>query len=165
MKAKSQRRATKKNFLPLMGHDPIAFEQMLNYLYKDTVALSKKQTTAVARLAEIHELFSLAKYYDLGDLQKKIVKLFSGSRTVSKVTPVEFFDWSEDMWHEELDHENGPFHVYFKQVAPMLLKEVEPAGMKELVRIIKAGGGFAEELFRASLAVSFFFLDDLFWFG
>lgn len=60
-KAKSSKRATKQNLIQLMAHDPVAFEQMLQYLYKDTFQLSKTKPSAFDRMAEIRELMSLAK--------------------------------------------------------------------------------------------------------
>ena len=153
MKAKSSKRATKRNSLSLMAHDAVAFEQMLQYLYKDHFQLSKSKSSALARIAEIHELFSLAKHYMLPGLQKQIVKLFSGSKMLAKITPTTFFDWAEDMYYEELDHENGPFKSYFARVAPALLCTVEPGLVNDLCRMVKMGGGFAEELFKASHTV------------
>ena len=152
-KAKSSRRATKHNTLLLMAHDAVAFEQMMQYLYKDKFQLSRAKTTAIARIAEIKELFSLAKHYQLEGLQKQIVKMFSSSKMLAKISPATFFDWAEDMYYEEIDHENGPFKDYFAQVAPNLMRTLEPAVIKDLCRMIKLGGGFAEELFKATHSV------------
>lgn len=58
------------------------------------------------------------------------------------------------MYYEELDHDNGPFKVYLSMVAPMLMKAADEATMKDLVRMIKQGGGFAELLFIAATTVS-----------
>lgn len=154
-KAKSSKRATKQNILTLMAHDPVAFEQMLQYLYKDKFQLSKTKLTALDRIAEIHELMSLAKLYVLPGLQKQIVKLFSTSKILAKITPATFFDWAEDMYYEELDHENGPFKTFFARVAPSLMRCVDPSLMKDLCRMVNLGGGFAEELFRATHTVCF----------
>lgn len=137
-----------------MTHDAVAFEQMLQFLYKDKFLTSKNKHTALERLGEFKELMSLAKHYVLPGLQKQVVKLFSSSKTLSKVPPLTFFDWAEDMYHEELDHEKGPFKVYMSKVAPTLLKGADAATMKELVRMVKHGGGFAEQLFIAAITVS-----------
>ncbi|CAD6590624.1 MAG: hypothetical protein ASARMPRED_004941 [Alectoria sarmentosa] len=149
-RAKANKRATKQNTLALMTHDAIAFEQMLQFLYKDKFLMSKNKNTAFARLGELKELMSLAKHYVLPSLQKQVVKLFSSSKILGEVAPGVFFDWAEDMYHEELDHDNGPFKVYFSKVAPMLMKGANEATMKDLVRMIKQGGGFAEQLFIAA---------------
>ena len=153
-KAKANKRATKQNTLPLMPHDAVAFEQMLQFLYSDKLLLSKNKNTPVERLGEFRELMSLAKHYILPGLQKLVVKLFSRSEILAKVPPGTFFDWAEDMYHEELDHENGPFKVYLSKVSPMLMKGVDEATRKDLARMIKQGGGFAEQLFVASATVS-----------
>ena len=148
-KAKGKKRKTKQDILPLMSHDPVAFQQMLQYLYNDKFNLSK-QNTAMLRIKEIHELMSLAKHYVLPGLQKQIVKLFSNSKLLSKITLGTFFDWAEDMYYEELDHENGPFKQFFSRVSPPLLKDMDEAMIENLVKMVKQGGGFAEELFKAA---------------
>ena len=121
--------------------------------------MSKNKHTALARLGEFKELMSLAKHYILPDLQKQVIKLYSSSKILSKVPALTFFDWAEDMYHEELDHENGPFKVYLSKVAPMLLKSADPASMKELVRMVHQGGGFAGQLFIAATTVRSFSID------
>ena len=153
-KAKANKRATKQNTLPLMAHDAIAFEQMLQFLYKDKFLMSKNKSSPDERLGEFKELMSLAKHYVLPGLQKQVVKLFSSSKILSKITSGHFFDWAEDMYFEELDHENGPFKVYLSRVAPTLVKGADEATMKELVGMVKHGGGFAEQLFIAAATVS-----------
>ncbi|KAL2037765.1 hypothetical protein N7G274_009490 [Stereocaulon virgatum] len=156
-KAKANRRATKQNTLPLMPHDPVAFEQMLQFLYKDRFNLTADPPkpappiTAIERMREIHELFSLAKHYQLPNLQKQVVKLFSHARMLSKVTPATFFDWAEDMYYEELDHDVGPFKAYFSRVAPVMLREAKEETLTELYRMTAQGGGFSCELFKAAL--------------
>lgn len=152
-KAKANKRATKQNLLPLMAHDAVAFEQMLEYLYKDHFKLSKTKATALERIAEIHELMSLAKHYVLPGLQKQVVKLFSGSKILAKITPGTFFDWAEDMYYEELDHKKGPFKAFFARVAPPLMRCVDASVKEDMCRQIKLGGGFAEELFKAACTV------------
>ena len=154
-KAKASKRATKQNTLLLMPHDAIAFEQMLQFLYKDKFLLSKNNNTPVERLGEFKELMSLAKHYILPGLQKSVVKLFSSSKLLAKVPSGTFFDWAEDMYYEELDHENGPFKVYLSKVSPMLIKGADEATRKALARMIKQGGGFAEQLFVAAITASF----------
>lgn len=67
-----------------------------------------------------------------------------------------FFDWAEDMWYEELDHEKGPFKVYFARVAPMLMRGAGPSVVGELRGMVKQGGGFAEEILGAVFQVSLF---------
>ena len=153
-KAKANKRATKQNTLPLIAHDAIAFEQMLQFLYKDKFLMSKTKHTPLARLGEFKELMSLAKHYVLPGLQKQIVKLFSSSKIQAKVPPSAFFDWAEDMWHEELDHDSGPFKVYLTKVAPTLVKGADEATKKEILRMVNQGGGFAEQLFIAVSTVS-----------
>lgn len=160
-KAKANKRATKQNTLPLIAHDAIAFEQMLQFLYKDKFLMSKTKHTPLARLGEFKELMSLAKHYVLPGLQKQIVKLFSSSKIQAKVPPSAFFDWAEDMWHEELDHDNGPFKVYLTKVAPMLVKGADEATKKEILRMVNQGGGFAEQLFIAVSTVSFALLERI----
>ena len=137
-----------------MTHDAIAFEQMLQFLYKDKFLLSKTKSTSEARLGEFKEIMSLAKHYVLPGLQKQVVKLFSSSKILEKVSPATFFDWAEDMYYEELNHDNGPFKVYLAKVAPPLMKTADQATMNDLVPMIKQGGGFAEQLFIAAAAVS-----------
>lgn len=153
-KAKANKRVTKQNTLPLMPHDAIAFEQMLQFLYKDKFPLSQTKGTPSERLGEFKELMSLAKHYVLPDLQKQIVKLFSSSKILSKIPPGRFFDWAEDMYYEELDHDSGPFKLYLSRVAPTLIKGVDEGTMKELVGMVSQGGGFAEQLFIAAATVS-----------
>ena len=136
-----------------MPHDVVAFEQMLQFLYKDKFLLSKKKTTPIARLEEFKELMSLAKHYVLPSLQKQVVKLFSSSKMLARIPPGSFFEWAEDMYYEELDHEQGPFKVYLSKVAPMLMKAADEATRKDLIQMINNGGGFAEQLFIAATTV------------
>lgn len=136
-----------------MPHDVVAFEQMLQFLYKDKFLLSKNKTTPIARLEEFKELMSLAKHYVLPCLQKQVVKLFSTSKMLAKIPPGSFFDWAEDMYYEELDHEKGPFKVYLSKVAPTLMKAADEATRKDLAHLINNGGGFAEQLFMAATTV------------
>ena len=161
-KAKANRRAAKQNTLPLLPHDAVAFEQMLQFLYKDKFLLSKNKTSPHDRLKELGELMSLAKHYGLPGLQKQIIKLFSSSKILSKITPGVFFDWAEDMYSEEIDHENGPFKMYFSRVAPTLIKTVDEATKNELKRMVAQGGGFAEQLFNAAVTVGSLCLHFLF---
>ena len=137
-----------------MPHDAIAFEQMLQFLYKDKFLLSKNKNTPAERLGEFKELMSLAKHYVLPALQKQIVKLFSSSKIVAKIPPGLFFDWAEDMYYEEIDHENGPFKIYLSRVAPTLVKAADEQTKKDMARMVNQGGGFAEQLFIAVAAVS-----------
>lgn len=152
-KARANRSDSKKTHLSLMAHDRNAFNQMLHYLYYDSFTLTK-DPTSVEYLDEIKELMSLAKHYVLPGLQKQVVKLFTSSKLMEVMTLSEFFDWAEDMYFEEIDHENGPFKVYFSKVAPALMKKVDEGTKKELSRMIKHGGGFANELFLAVFTVS-----------
>ena len=147
-----------------MTHDAIAFEQMLQYLYKDKFLLSKHKKSTDERLGELKELMSLAKHYVLPDLQKQVVKFFSSSKILSKISHGRFFEWAEDMYYEELDHENGPFKVYMSKVAPTIMREANAATRKELVGMVKQGGGFAEQLFIAAATVRPSSLDDT-WSG
>ena len=153
-KAKGRKRASKQNTLALMAHDAIAFEQMLQFLYKDKFLLSKNKHTPAERLGEFKELMSLAKHYVLPNLQKQIVKLFSSSKILYKIPPSHFFDWAEDMYYEEIDHENGPFKVYLSRIAPTLMKTADEGTMKQMARMVNQGGGFAEQLFVAATNVS-----------
>ena len=153
-KAKGNKRATKQNTLALMAHDAIAFEQMLQFLYKDKFLLSKNKNTPAERLGEFKELMSLAKHYVLPSLQKQIVKLFSNGKILHKIPPGHFFDWAEDMYYEELDHDNGPFKLYLSKIGPTLMKTVDEGTMKQLARMVNQGGGFAEQLFVAAATVS-----------
>jgi hypothetical protein len=59
------------------------------------------------------------------------------------------------MYYEELDHENGPFKAFFARVAPPLMRCLDPIVLKDICRMVKLGGGFAEELFLAAHAVWF----------
>lgn len=145
-----------------MAHDKIAFDQMIQFLYKDKFLLCEDNTTPLERMGEFKELMSIAKHYVLPGLQKQIVKIFSSSKIMDKVSPGVFFDWAEDMYSEELDHENGPFKVYLAKVAPTLMKGVDEATKKALSHMIKQGGGFAEQLFIAAATVSSLCFDD-FW--
>ena len=137
-----------------MAHDAIAFEQMLQFLYKGKFLMSKNKDTPIARLGEFKEVMSLAKHYVLPEMQKQVVKLVSSSKILAKVPPGAFFDWAEDMYYEELDHDKGPFKEYFSKVAPMLMKEAAKATMKDLIPMVSQGGGFAEQLFIACTTVS-----------
>ena len=127
---------------------------MLQYLYKDTFILKSRTSGPLeARLNEIHELFSLAKHYVLPGLQKQVVKAFSQSRMVGKMPVNRFFDWSEDMYYEELDKEGGPFRAFFARVAPGMVKKAKEGQVGEIAKIVGQGGGFAGEIFKAMYAV------------
>lgn len=153
-KAKANKRTTKHNVLLLNPHDPIAFEQMVSYLYSGKFKLKGKQETAILRIQEIHELFSLAKHFVLPELPKMAVRHFSSSKMLAKITAATFFDWAEDMYYEELDRQNGPFATYFRRVAPMLLKSLDKACVNDLCRVVSDGGRFCGELFSAAYAVN-----------
>ncbi|KAL6722008.1 hypothetical protein ACLMJK_001113 [Lecanora helva] len=148
--AKLQKRVSKQSTLTLLPHNDVSFEQLLSYLYKDKFELSKAKATAVARISEIKELFALANFYQLNGLQKQIVQMFSKSKTLGKLSPATFFDWAEDMYHEELDHTNGPFKNYFARVAPTLMRNLNPVALSDICRMVNLGGLFAVELFKAS---------------
>ena len=152
-KARANKRVTKHEILYLMAHDKTAFEQMLCYLYTDKFQLSKNKST-IARLDELKELMSLAKHYSLPDLQRQVVQVFKTSKLITQIPRAKFFDWAEDMYYEELDHENGPFKVYLSFAAPSLLKGMDEACKRSLVKMISQGGGFAEQLFIAATTVS-----------
>ena len=154
-KARANKRVTKHEILYLMAHDKTAFEQMLCYLYTDKFQMSKnKSTTTSERLDELKELMSLAKYYQLPDLQKQVVQVFKTSKLITQIPRAEFFDWAEDMYYEELDHENGPFKIHFSMVAPNLLKGLDEACKSSLTAMANRGGGFAQQLFIAATTVS-----------
>lgn len=148
-KARSNKRATKQNVLLMDSFDTIAFEQMISYLYTDKFTLKKDSLTIFLRIREIHEVFSLAAYFELPGLQQMAVKSFSISKMLSKINPATFFDWAEDMYYEELDKENGSFVSYFRRVSPMLLRNCDPDTVKDLCRVASLGGKFCGELFRA----------------
>lgn len=154
-KARRNKRSTRQNVLYLLPHDSVAFEQMVEYLYKDKFTLSKNKDTAVQRLAEIQELFSLAKHYVLPDLQRQVVRLFSASKFLQKVHASTFFDWAEDMYYDELDHRNGAFKVYLMRVGPALMRGLGEDVIKDIGRMVKNGGAFAEDLFMAAYQVRF----------
>ena len=148
-KAKSHKRATKHNVLILDGYDTIAFEQMIEYLYTKKFALKKDSHTAILRIQEVYQLFSLAGHFVLPELQKQAVKCFSVSRMLAKITPATFFDWAEDMYYEELDKECGSFIIYFRRVAPMLLQNCDQATVRDLCNVASIGGKYCGELFSA----------------
>ena len=154
-KARANKRVAKHQILDLMAHDKTAFEQMLCYLYTDKFQMSKKKgITTAARLEELKELMSLAKYYELPDLQKQVVQVFKTSKLITQIPRAKFFDWAEDMYYEELDHKDGPFKVYFSMVAPSLLKGMDEECKKSLAEMMNHGGGFAAQLFIAATTVS-----------
>ena len=92
-----------------------------------------------------------------------MVKAFSQSRMVGKVPVNRFFDWSEDMYYEELDKEKGPFRAFFARVAPGLVKKMKGGDMGEIAKIVGQGGGFAGEIFKAMYAVCSFLCVGAFW--
>ncbi|KAK4694868.1 hypothetical protein P7C71_g2776, partial [Lecanoromycetidae sp. Uapishka_2] len=149
-KAKLNKRTTKHNILQLDAYDTIAFEQMVAYLYTNDFKL-KSSRTAILRVQEIHELFSLAGHFQLPELQRKAVKTFSGNKMLAKVTSATFFDWAEDMYYEELDKEKGPFVTYFRRVTPMLLQKLDKPTTDEILKVVRSGGGFCTELFKSCI--------------
>ena len=127
---------------------------MLQFLYKDTFILKTNASSPLeTRLKEFYELFSLGKHYVLPGLQKQVVKAVSQSRMVGKIRVDRFFDWSEDMYHEELDKEKGPFRGFFVRVAPGMVKKAKEGDVKAIAEIVGQGGGFASEIFKALYAV------------
>lgn len=164
--AKGAKTLTRKNILSLFPHDPVAFEQMLQYLYKDTFILKSNASSPLeARLKEFYELFSLGKHYVLPGLQKQVVKAVSQSRMVGKMRVNRFFDWSEDMYHEELDKEKGPFRAFFVRVAPGMVKKAKEVDVEAIAEIVGQGGGFASEIFKALYAVCFLLFVGVVWFS
>ena len=152
--AKGAKTLTRKNILSLFPHDPVAFEQMLQFLYKDAFILKSNASSPLeARLKEFYELFSLGKHYVLPGLQKQVVKAVSQSRMAIKMPVNRFFDWSEDMYHEELDKEKGPFRGFFVRVAPGMVKKAKEGDVGAIAEIVAQGGGFASEIFKALYSV------------
>ena len=90
------------------------------------------------------------------------MKAFSQSRMVGKIPVNRFFDWSEDMYYEELDKEKGPFRAFFARVAPGLVKKAKEGEVGEIAKIVGQGGGFAGEIFRAVHAVCSLLLVGIF---
>lgn len=101
------------------------------------------------RMKEIHEVMSLAKYYDMPGLQKDIMRVVAKDRLVHKVSVAAFFDWAEDMWYEEMDKENGPFARYLQRNAPAMLHNATEKDLKGMIKCIGRGGDYVKELFMA----------------
>ena len=116
-----------------------------------------------ARLKEFYELFSLGKHYVLPGLQKQVVKTVSQSRMVGKIGVDRFFDWSEDMYHEELDKAKGPFRAFFARVASGMVKKAKEGDVGAIAEIVGQGGGFASEIFKALYAVCSLLFVVSFW--
>ena len=168
-KAATGNRRTPRQALRFDGYDPGAFEQMMQFLYKDRFNLIKQNTT-LGRLRELHQLMALAKSFQLPLLQKQVVATFAKSNLMSKITILTFFDWAEDMFYGELDHINGPFKRYFQHSVPTLLRDnvlgngrssqrnTNDEGPQEvldkLLVQVQMGGAYSAELFRAMHQVS-----------
>lgn len=82
-----------------------------------------------------------------------MVKAISQSRIGGKIRVDRFFDWCEDMFHEELDKEKGPFRGYFVRVAPGMAKKAKEGDLDAIADIVCQGGGFAAEIFKALYTV------------
>ena len=153
-KAKSCKRPASQNVINLPAHDETAFDQMIDYLYKRDIKRSKIGTSVKSKAKNYIELFSLSKHYQLRDLQRLVIKMFSTSKILMKMTPSHFFDWAEDMYHNELDHKEGPFSNCFARVAPMVLAAgISEELVAEIDRVTAQGGGLSVLLFRTALEV------------
>lgn len=155
-KSRTKARRTQQTVLQVMPHDPKAFEQMIEYLYKDKFTLQKGVRGVGERMMEFKELMSLAKFYGLPGLQGLVVGMFQKGRFMGKLNARSFFDWAEDMYYEELDHESGPFKAFFSRAAPVLIRGMAGEVLEEVLGMVQQGGGFAKELFKASLTVWLF---------
>ena len=152
-KAKNKGRRTQQHILKLGPHDPQAFSQMLQYLYKDDFVPIKENRSRQARMKELLELMSLAKFYNLLGLQKLVMSHVRRSKVSSRATFSEFFEWAEDMYCEELDHTDGQFKTYFRETAPELIQKAEPKERERLSELIRPPAAFGKELFKVTLEV------------
>ena len=124
----------------------------MGYLYSDqfkTLECNKQKKMIGHRMKEIHEVMSLAKYYDMPGLQKDIMRVVVKERILQKVNAAAFFDWAEDMWYEEMDTGNGPFAKYLQRHAPTMLLSATDKDFKSMMKFIGGGGGYVKEIFWA----------------
>ena len=154
-KARLNRRATRQNFIVLPPHDPIAFDQLVTFLYSNVATLSPTANTPYQKFAEIHDLFAVAGAYGLKALQAKVVLLMRDSKMLTKISTSTYFDWLQDMYEDAIDHENGPLHEYFLRVGPAILRGLPRKTMLEVGEMAKNGGAFARDLFLVGALVCY----------
>ena len=152
---KAKGKIRQASLLQLNPHEPRSFEQLISYLYTDDFkVLPAKEPEE--RIKQYQELMSLAKFYVLPDLQKLVIKKIHSSKVLARIAPNVFFEWAEDMWCEELNHEKGPFTGLFRAVAPYKLRHANPEQKKDILGLVAAG--FAQEMFKAAMKVNGRFL-------
>ena len=156
-RAGNKARKAHQETLILDDHNPLAFEQMIGFLYSNHFDTLRAKDTE-GRCKELLELMSLSKHFELPLLQKQVVSTFTKLRLLNRMTPSAFFDWAEDMYYEEMDRQAGPFKKYFVRIATQLLTaERDNAAeygpdvtlAKSLEKIIYSGGAFGVEVFTA----------------
>jgi len=108
-----------------MPHDRLR-GRCCEFLYKDHFNLTADSPvapaiTAIERMHEIHELFSLAKHYQLPNLQSRSIG--SSARLACWLGYARYIlRLGEHVLRGARSHDVGPFKAYFARVAPVMLR-------------------------------------------
>lgn len=121
---------------------PNSFGHLLEYLYFNIIAVPASNCISEAR--QLADLFSVARRYQLPELQEDIIARLDNSEMSSRVSTIEFFSLAEDLFSEGMVNS---LQKYFAKVAPPLLQTLDDEHMSELERMVTEGGDFAQALF------------------
>lgn len=123
---------------------PNSFGHLLEYLYLNIIAVPASEPLNEAR--QLAELFSVAKRFQLPQMQEDIISRLDNSEMSSRISVMEFFGLAEDLFSEGMV--NG-LQTYFAKAAQPLIKTLDEEHLLELERMVAEGGDFAQALFSA----------------
>lgn len=132
----------RKFFFP-MEH-PESFGHLLEYLYLNIIAIPTSDSSAETR--QLAGLFSVARRFQLHELQEDIIARFYHSQMSSRVSAMEFFSLAKDLFSEGMINS---LEKYFAKEAPLLIKTLDDECFPELECMVAEGGPFAQALFAA----------------
>lgn len=124
--------------------NPNSFSHLLQYLYLSIIAVPPSEPLAEAR--QLAELFSVARKFQLDEMQEDIISRLDTSEMSSRISTMEFFSLAEDLFLEGVVNS---LLRYFLKVAPSLIKTLDEEHLPELERMVADGGDFAQALFAA----------------
>lgn len=124
--------------------DPNSFGHLLEYLYLNIVFIPASESLVEAR--QLADLFSVARTFELGELQEDIISRLESSGISSRVSAMEFISLAEDLFSGGMVK---GLQSYFAKEAPSLMKTLSDDHFLEVECMIAEGGDFAQALFSA----------------
>lgn len=123
---------------------PSSFAHLLEYLYFSIIAIPTSESVREAR--QLADLFSVAKKFQLPEMQEDIISRLDSSGISSRLSAMEFFGLADDLFSEGIVQN---LHKYFAKAAPPLIKALDHEHLPELERMAAEGGDFAQALLAA----------------